>query len=142
MAKKFACTKVLNATQQGCDAMSSQLAIPVPLRPEEVTRKGSFGGAIALCLEAAEKDPKDLIVDLKLDKAQISRWTTDAEGILWQKLQKIQDYCGNKAPVLWLAHASGFDISSMRPLESETERQNRLLREENAALRRVLQGAS
>jgi len=32
----------------------------------------------------------------------------------------------------------GYDLHSLRKLESETEKQNRQLREENAALRRVL----
>lgn len=118
--------------------MSNQIALPSQLRPEEVMRKQSLGGAISLCIEAGGFEPKDLIVDLRLDKAQISRWTTDAEGILWPKLLKVMDYCGNHAPVLWQAHACGFDLHSFRQRESETERQNRMLREENAALRRAL----
>lgn len=101
-------------------------------------REKSLGGAIGLCIKAADMEVKDLCIDLKLDKAQISRWTTDAEGILWPKLQKVMDYCGNVAPVLWMNHASGFDLHAMRKLETETERENRLLREEVAALRRVL----
>jgi acetoin utilization deacetylase AcuC-like enzyme len=35
-------------------------------------------------------------------------------------------------------HARGYDLYSGRRIESEVERQNRLLREENAPLRRVL----
>jgi len=52
------------------------------------------------------------------------------------------DVCGNDAPLLWMLSQRGYDLHSVRKLESETERQNRRLREENAALRRVLQGAS
>ena len=48
------------------------------------------------------------------------------------------DRCGNDAPLLWMNHDRGWDLHAMRRVESETERQNRLLREENAALRRVL----
>lgn len=50
------------------------------------------------------------------------------------------DLCGNDAPVMWMLHQRGYDLHSLRKLESETERENRQLREENAALRRVLQG--
>ena len=35
----------------------------------------------------------------------------------------------------------GYELNSMHKRESETERENRLLKEENAALRRVLMGA-
>jgi hypothetical protein len=50
----------------------------------------------------------------------------------------LMDACGNDAPLLWMLHARGYDLHSVRKLESETEAQNRLLREEVAALRRVL----
>lgn len=50
------------------------------------------------------------------------------------------DACGNDAPVLWMLHQRAYDLSSLRRTETETERQNRMLREENAALRRVLIG--
>jgi hypothetical protein len=51
------------------------------------------------------------------------------------------DACGNNAPVLWMLHARGYDLHSVRLRESETEAENRRLREENAALRRVLTGS-
>jgi hypothetical protein len=50
------------------------------------------------------------------------------------------DLCGNEAPLMWLVDARGYELTSLHKRESETERENRLLREENAALRRVLQG--
>lgn len=42
----------------------------------------------------------------------------------------------------WMVNARGYDLSSLHKRESELERQNRLLREENAALRRVLTEAA
>lgn len=50
------------------------------------------------------------------------------------------DVCGNHVPVLWQFHQSGYDLESVRRRESELERELRLAREENAALRRVLAG--
>ncbi len=47
---------------------------------------------------------------------------------------------GNDAPVMWMAYQRGVDLHSLRKRETETERENRLLREENDALRRVLMG--
>lgn len=115
-----------------------QMALPVALEPREVMRKSSLGGAIELCLEVAGLEPKQLQADLKLDKAQFSRWVSGQEGVVWPKLAALMDRCGNDAPLLWMNHDRGWDLHAMRRVESETERQNRLLREENAALRRVL----
>lgn len=50
------------------------------------------------------------------------------------------DACGNDAPVLWMLQQRGYDLHSVRRLETAVERENRLLREENEALRRVLTG--
>ena len=116
-----------------------QLAIPAPITPDEVCRKHTLGAAIELCAEAAGFGlDKQLAMKLKADKGQFSRWTTGTEGIIWPKLDALMDACGNDAPVLWMAHQRGWDLHAMRRRESETERENRLLREEVSALRRVL----
>lgn len=121
--------------------MNSQIAIPVSVRPEEISRKQSLGGAIELCAEIAGFDlDKQLTAKLKFDKAQFSRWTSGQEGIMWPKLERLMDECGNDAPILWMLQRRGYDLHSVRKTETETERENRLLREENAALKRVLQG--
>ncbi|WP_294768598.1 hypothetical protein [uncultured Rhodoferax sp.] len=119
----------------------NQVAIPVEIRPEEVARKQSLGAAIELCAELGGYAlDKALQTELNVDKAQFSRWMSGQEGIVWPKFTKLMDSCGNDAPVLWMLHQRGYDLNSVRRLETETERQNRLLREENAALRRVLAG--
>ncbi|MGJ7508698.1 hypothetical protein [Variovorax sp. GT1P44] len=116
----------------------NQMAFPVdPPRPE-ILRKRSLGAAIELCMEIGGKDPKEVTGDLKLDKAQLSRWLSGGEGVVWPKFEALMDYCGNDTPVLWMLHQRGFDLNSVRKLETETERENRMLREEVIALRRVL----
>lgn len=123
--------------------MSTQLAIPNPVTPDEVMREHTLGGAIELCAKVAGFDfDKQLQMALGVDKAQFSRWQSGDEGIKWPKLNTLMDHCGNNAPLLWMVHARGFDLHAMRMRETETERENRLLREENAALRRVLQGTT
>jgi plasmid maintenance system antidote protein VapI len=120
----------------------NQVALPVEIRPEEVARKHSLGDAIQLCAELAGFGlDKELQQQLGVDKAQFSRWTSGTEGIVWPKFARLMDACGNDAPLLWMLHQRGFDLHSVRKLESETEKQNRQLREENTALRRVLLGA-
>lgn len=118
----------------------SQIALPMEVAPHEVARKSSLGGAFELCAEVGGLEPKQIQSELKLDKAQWSRWVSGQEGVVWPKFCAVMDLCGNDAPLLWMNHARGWDLASMRRRESETERENRLLREENAALRRVLMG--
>lgn len=123
--------------------MSTQLSLPVDVRPEEVAREKSLGGAIGLCAKAGGHDfDKTLQMELGVDKGQFSRWQSGAEGVVWPKLTKLMDVCGNDAPLLWMLYDRGYDLYSVRRMETEVERENRLLREENAALRRVLTGAA
>lgn len=121
-------------------AVVTQLSIPVDVPPQAIARKKTLGQAIDLCAELGGREPKEIQLDLKLDKAQFSRWSSGGEGIVWPKLEAVMDYCGNDAPVLWQLHQRGYDLFTLRKRETERERENRLLREENAALRRVLQG--
>lgn len=111
--------------------MTTQISIPTTPRPEEVARKQSLGAAIELCAELAgfELD-KTLQQELGVDKAQFSRWQSGAEGIIWPKFSRLMDVCGNDAPVLWMLHQRGYDLHSLRRLESETERELRLAREQ------------
>lgn len=119
----------------------NQLGFPSEVTAIEVSRETSLGGSIALCARAAGLEPKQVQSDLKMDKAQWSRWESGAEGIVWPKFIALMDLCGNDAPLLWMLHARGYDLSSVRRRETETERRLRVALEENSALRRVLQGS-
>lgn len=127
--------------------MIQQTLIQPEIPLDELLRKRSFGKAIEYCAELA-----DLSYDKELehalaragcpvDKTQLSRWQSGQEGIKWDKLVGVMDACGNDAPVLWMLGQRNYDLHSVRRRESETERENRMLREENAALRRALKGA-
>jgi hypothetical protein len=115
-----------------------QVAFPVDVSAQEITREKTLGGAISLCAKSAGYEPKELQAELKWDKAQWSRWESGQEGVVWPKLVQLMDYCGNDAPLLWMYHARGYDLYALRKRESELERELRIAREENAALRRVL----
>jgi plasmid maintenance system antidote protein VapI len=119
--------------------MTNQISLPVEVRPEEVVRKQTLGGAIELCAELGGFGlDKELQQRLGVDKAQFSRWQSGTEGVQWGKFAALMDACGNDAPVLWMLHQRGYDLHSVRRRESTLERENRLLREERATLRRVL----
>lgn len=45
------------------------------------------------------------------------------------KLNQFMDACGNEAPLLWLLHSRGYDLSSLRKRETETERKLRIAEE-------------
>lgn len=134
--------------------MTTQLGMPVRVDVEDVARKKTLGDALTLCAELAGYGlDKELQIALGVDKAQFSRWHSGTEGIVWQKLTKLMDLCGNDAPLLWMLHQRGFDISSLRKRETELERELRLAREDAAAqraradtvedaLRRILTGAN
>lgn len=117
----------------------TQISLPVEVRPDEVARKPTLGAAIELCAELGGFAlDKSLQQQLGVDKAQFSRWQSGQEGIQWGKFTQLMDACGNDVPLLWMLHQRGYDLHSIRRRETETERENRLLREEVAALRRVL----
>lgn len=113
----------------------NQLGFPSEVTLQEIAREQTLGGAIDLCRKAAGLEPKQLQSKLNLDKAQWSRWVDGKEGILWPKLTGVMDECGNDAPVLWMNYRRGYDLTSMRRIETELERQNRVLREENELLK-------
>lgn len=106
--------------------MSGQLALPMLVRPEEVAREKTLGDAITLCAKVAGHSlDKELQGKLDVDKGQLSRWQSGAEGIIWPKFVKLMDVCGNDAPLLWMNHQRGYDLYSLRKRETETERKLR-----------------
>lgn len=107
-----------------------QLGLPTQVTDQEIARETTLGGAIALCAKAAGLEPKQVQAELKLDKAQWSRWESGQEGVIWPKLAAVMDHCGNDAPLLWMLQARGYDLSSLRKRETETERELRMAREE------------
>jgi hypothetical protein len=123
--------------------MAHQIAMPVSVTPEEIARKKSLGAALELCADIAgfDKD-KQLQSTLGVDKATFSRWQAGTEGIKWDKFVALMDACGNDAPLLWMLHARGYDLHSLRRIESSVERENRDLREQLAAARRLLIGVA
>lgn len=132
--------------------MTAQIAIPVDVRPDEVAREKTLGGSIELCAKTAGYElDKELQQTIGADKAQFSRWLSGQEGIIWPKLERLMDTCGNDAPVLWMLYRRGYDLNSLRKRETETERRLReveeALKQERAdriaveeSMRRILTG--
>lgn len=109
--------------------LSDQLALPVPVNPEEVARKQTLGAAIGHCMELAGFDMDKEVPIKGLDKSQFSRWKSGSEGIKWEKFETLMNGCGNDAPLLWMLYQRGYDLNSLRKRESETEKALRVERE-------------
>ena len=134
--------------------MQTQLALPVRVHEEEIARKRTLGDAIELCAElAGYTRDKETSTDVGVDKAQLSRWKSGGEGIMWPKFERLMDACGNDAPLLWMLYKRGYDIHALRKRETETERKLREALEERDAeraqrlaveesMRRIITGVS
>lgn len=122
--------------------------ITVEVTHVEIIRQKTLGGAINLCATAAGFEAKEVCHLIGgSDKAQYSRWVNNQEGIKFEKLQALMDACGNDAPLFWMLQVRGYDLSSLRKTESQTEHALRIEREarlkveqENEILRSVLIG--
>lgn len=120
-----------------------QAHIPVKVDPSEVARKQSLGSAIELCAELAGFSlDKELQQALGVDKAQFSRWQSGTEGVIWPKFERLMNVCGNDAPLMWMLHKRGYDLGSVRKVQTELERRISELEADNKALRRVMMGAA
>jgi hypothetical protein len=103
--------------------MTTQLAIPIKVNFDELRRKQSLGASLELCADVSGYQFDSMLAKkLAVDKGQFSRWQSGDEGIKWEKFTRLMDVCGNDAPLLWMCHDRGYDLSSIRRLESETER--------------------
>lgn len=116
--------------------MTQQISLPVEVSVSEIARKQTLGAAMELCAELAGYSlDKELTIGLHVDKAQFSRWMSGTEGIVWPKFVALMDYCGNDAPLLWMLHQRGYDLSSLRKRETETERALRKAQDDVARLK-------
>lgn len=126
-----------------------QLEMPVaqPMQAVDfalVAKQSSMSKALALCQTLSGLDDAQFYGTngIVKDQAQWSRIMGPSKhNFPHDKLNVFMDIAGNEVPLLWLAYSRCYDLHSMHKRESETERENRLLKEENAALRRVLMGA-
>lgn len=111
--------------------------------PLLVIRQPSMTKALQLCQTLSGKDDAQFYGTggIVKDQAQWSRiMGPSSHNFPHEKLNLFMDIAGNEAPLLWLLQSRGYDLHSLRQLETETEKKLRHAEEENAALRRVLTG--
>lgn len=100
--------------------------------PSLVVAQPSFLAAIKLCISLGGFDAdKQVYAVLGIDPGHWTRILRGDAHFPVDKLIELMDLCGNEAPLIWLAHARGYDPASLRQRETETER---ALREVTEAL--------
>lgn len=105
---------------------------PQAIDPELIARQPSMTKALQLCQTLSGLDDKAFIGagGVVKDAAQWSRIMGAGQHNFPQdSLNLFMDKAGNEAPMLWLLHSRGYDITTLRKLESETERELRITRE-------------
>jgi len=126
----------------------SQFSIPMTAQvqavdPALIVKQPTMTKALQLCQTLSGKDDAQFYGPdgIVKDQAQWSRiMGASPHNFPHDKLNLFMDLAGNEVPLMWLLHARGYDLNSLRHLETETEKRLRLAQEENAALKRVLLG--
>ncbi|WP_147403636.1 hypothetical protein [Alicycliphilus denitrificans] len=109
--------------------------------PALIARQPTMTKALQLCQTLSGLDDKAFIGSggVVKDAAQWSRIMGSGQHNFPQdQFNKFMDMAGNEAPMLWLLHSRGYDITALRKLETETERALRIEREQTAKLRERL----
>lgn len=130
--------------------MIQKSLIKVHVDHHDILRQNSLGDAIDLCVRSSGLEPKQVAGAAgNRDNSQYSRWVNNQEGVKWEKLQAVMDVCGNDVPLLWMLSQRGYDLSSLRMTETETEKALRheqearvKVEQENQLLRSLLRGAA
>lgn len=103
---------------------------PQAVDPALVIAQPSLLAAIKLCISLGgfEAD-KQVYGALDIDAGHWSRIHRGEAHFPVDKLPALMDLCGNEAPLIWLTHARGYDPTSLRKRETETEKQVRMWQE-------------
>jgi hypothetical protein len=98
--------------------------------PSLIYRQPTFTKALHLCQTLSGKDDAQFygVGGVVKDQAQWSRIMGQAGSANFpqDKLNLFMDVAENEAPMLWLLHSRGYDITTLRHVETETERRLRL----------------
>lgn len=119
--------------------MTTQLDLPMRGHPThvdmaDIARQQSWGAVLTFCASKSGLQDKAIAAEIGMQDAVWSRCKTGQNSPSGEQLVRLMQRCGNSAPLYWLLIQLGYDPASLRPLESETERQLREAREQIAQL--------
>ena len=117
----------------------SQLAIPVEIPIDiaaVIQRMPTVDEAVDLCIRVSHRNPKEIYIELEIDKGHWSHMQSGQANFPLSKLEDLMDICGNDIPLQWLAWRRG---KGLHLLESEQQRLMRQKDEEIAELSKQLE---
>ncbi len=100
--------------------------------PALISKQPTMSKALKLCQTMSGLDDKAFVGETGIvkDAPQWSRIFGDGpHNFPHDKLNLFMDKAGNEAPLMWLLQSRGYDLSSLRLRETETERELRQARE-------------
>lgn len=102
--------------------------------PALIYRQPTLTKALHLCQTLSGLDDAQFYGEKGIvkDQAQWSRimGQSGSANFPQDKLNLFMDIAQNEAPMLWLLHSRGYDITTLRHVETKTERELRLAREQ------------
>lgn len=120
--------------------MSIQLELPVkrPLKLVTVTDlKGvtSEGKAIAATCHQTGLLDKTIAFEIDIDSATLSKAQNGTARLSEAHMGRLMDLAGTELWLMYWLKRRGYDHTALRRIETDLERENRLLREELATVR-------
>lgn len=107
---------------------------PVDVELDDIERQPTWASVISLCFNKSGLLDKTVAADIGVDNATWSRIKSGLNAMSGEQLDKLMDRCGNEAPLFWLLMRRGYDPRSLRRIETDIEKENRLLRERLATV--------
>jgi hypothetical protein len=92
----------------------------------------SFRRAVRYSMSLADLEPKQVYEPLGKDKATWSRIESGDMGFPADLILPFQSTTNNDAPLMWLVHAAGYDVSSLRKRQDNKDLEIQRLRDELA----------
>lgn len=108
------------------DMPELELRVRRPMRPvtlEKLQQLSSFEAALAESATESRLQDKSLAIETGTDPALFSRIKAGDAGVKGRFLLSFMDACGTELPLMWLLHHRGYDVSSLRKRQTETEAQ-------------------
>lgn len=112
---------------------------PVDVDLRTIVRQSTHSQAIELCRTAAGIEDKEIYMQLGIDAAVWSRIKSGKAHFPHELYVRYQEYCGNHAPFIWVGDQLGYDMTTLRRKQSETERERDAALIENAELKKKLE---
>jgi len=114
-------------------AVSARIALDFTLA--DIRKLQSESDALAFSVRVAGYQAKDIPLAFGIDAGQWSNILTGTKHFPQNRRNEFMDFVGNEALLMYGVESRGYDWSTLRQHQSDLERENERLRQENAQLR-------